>query len=144
MTTKQKPIDIEAVRELCAKATPGPWGTVGHGGVDNWPGGPEGEPDDLIEFYPNADDPGNAENNAALIAAARDIVPQLLDKVESQEAEIERLRGDNTAIDAIREWVCSLTTAIIPSAGRADTYTNGYHDARSRVRALLEETETKP
>lgn len=73
-------LDLKALRELCERATPGPWSLYFNDG--HWLRRPGNE--DLCA-HTNVD--------ARFIAAARDAVPQLLDLVAAKDAEIERLRG---------------------------------------------------
>jgi hypothetical protein len=75
---------LEELRELEAKATPGPWEAI-----------PGGEPPHVIDGqtafdvlgpYPLQDDAGGGwmtEENAALIAAMRNALPALLDVAEA-------------------------------------------------------------
>ena len=71
------PADPKALRKLLAKATPGPWGNNCHGTF--WS---EGERDEGNVLYLGAT---MTPNNAALIVAAVNSLPELLD-------ELERLR----------------------------------------------------
>jgi hypothetical protein len=70
-------IDVVGLRELLAKATPGPWETDGHGIV-----GGETDEEQFI-----ADSP----DHAALIAAAVNTLPQLLEAWEERERLREAL-----------------------------------------------------
>jgi hypothetical protein len=69
---------ITEARELCEKATPGPWEAGGYGAV----------------CLKSGFKLGNIEGtgNAAFIARSRTLIPELCDALEKANAEIERLR----------------------------------------------------
>lgn len=89
-------VDVGELRELDAGATPGPWwvlsmtrvigrgaiARVGHDGIDHSTG--EALPDEQIEQDEAAD--------AALIAATRNALPAILDRLERLEAVAEAAR----------------------------------------------------
>lgn len=84
------------LRELAERATPGPWVSVdGILAADD-----EGNSRSFIKPVPNegwqiAQTCGpNGENNAAFIAAAREAVLALLDRIEALERERDELRMD--------------------------------------------------
>lgn len=85
------PADRQKLRELCAKATEGPWEHCSSGLLV--------EAFDLIprEVSPTGPDAGavalvGAIDDAELIAAARDAIPALLDEVERLERELATAR----------------------------------------------------
>lgn len=113
-------LNIPELRALVAAATPGDWN------ADHL------EPSGLLTMVSSpstwvADTDVTAdrlgEANAAFIAAARTAVPELLDRVEALEAELEerecdvhaRIRAgyDKTVADAWRAEVAKLTAALV-------------------------------
>lgn len=79
-------IDIAALRELLAKATPGPW--------QAWDRGIGWEVHDASKNEINSGFRETfSEADAALIAALRNAAPALLDRIETLTAENERLKG---------------------------------------------------
>jgi hypothetical protein len=68
-----------------------PW-EAGHGSVTNWPLGAE-QPDDLVEFVSNCDDPRNWPYDARLIAATRTALPALLDALDAAVAALKTIRA---------------------------------------------------
>lgn len=98
-------IDRKRLRELCAKATEGPWEWVNGKTDEAWRSGDLWASLRTVEQFPMQYTPGkipkfiadvdtfhdNAEANAAFIAAARTAVPALLDALESAEGRIGEL-----------------------------------------------------
>lgn len=101
MTIEQS--EITHLRELLAKATPGPW-RIGVSEREVC-----GDPEDgcwySVAYTPNPRSPPKSArhrgwlDDASLIAAARNALPRLLDAYEAQAAEIERLRRVVNAAD---------------------------------------------
>ena len=94
MTGQQ--IDRDQLRELAENATPGPWEADldRHGETRGiWPTVPGEE--QIIGAYIAADGydsqgwSGGTDENLEFIAAARTAVPQLLDQIDQQEAELD-------------------------------------------------------
>lgn len=83
--------DIKALRELLAKATPGPWFDQSN---EDYPGANHKiRPIDNISEWPAFGEIASAgPHNAALIVAAVNNAPALLDRIEALEALNERLR----------------------------------------------------
>jgi hypothetical protein len=100
-------IDTKNLRELLAKATPGPWHTKTEcPGRCCWhvfrnPPLYGGTPDEAG----NQDEPivmnECREDDAALMAEARNQLPAILDELEAVRTERDRLR---TALKAIEQW----------------------------------------
>lgn len=87
---------LQKMRERCSKATEGPWLTVPTPkDADGWAtcsvvaAVARGQ-----NIYAQPSGGISPQNNLAFIAAARQDLPQLLDLVASQAAEIARLRGE--------------------------------------------------
>lgn len=106
----------DEIRALCNAATPGPW-TVPD----------DAEPDDAPviagEYYlcVSPDDGvrgGHSQADAAFIAAARELVPSLLARVEAAEADSAELRAENEALRASLREQDDAT----PSARRSADY----------------------
>lgn len=105
--------DIAKLRELLAKATPGPWdamNTFAEQGVEIWDGGPGDMPIARLAYrYPKV--PGrDAHPDAALIVALHNAAPALLDEVEalrlhreSANAQCRELAKEADALRAERE-----------------------------------------
>lgn len=109
---------IERLRGLLANATPGPWYTL------DAPWLPSGSETSILAESPDPhvarficdfdiwaldDDEGrkseNPDDDAALIVAAVNELPGLLDRLEALSAEVERLKEAlATCDDAIREY----------------------------------------
>jgi hypothetical protein len=75
-------IDLDAARALCDAAAPGPWVADGCY-ITNWTR--ENAPKPGFTIY---DEGGHGPEDAAFIAAARDLVPALLDEVERLQRAI--------------------------------------------------------
>lgn len=102
MTTPLTDEEIKRLRELCEKATPGPWESTGY---DDHPGD-QG-------WYVNALQPGGAvavalpynrraEADHLLIIAARTALPRLLDEVDRlKEANIFDQSAEDRNLDRI-------------------------------------------
>lgn len=96
-------LDLAAIRARTDAATEGPWSADPTGTVcakaDLLPDGKGGEilplsgPMEVAECYRD-ESPGERAKNAEFIAHSRADVPALLDLVEVQAAELERLRGE--------------------------------------------------
>jgi len=80
---------ITEARELCERATPGPWRTKDRGAYieihDNntW----------AKALSPFAHVEGDESDNAAFIARSRTLIPELCDALEKANAEMERLHN---------------------------------------------------
>jgi len=72
-------LDLKALRELCERATPGPWTLYFDDG--HW-----------LERPGTTDLCAHTNTDARFIAAARSALPALIDLVAAKDAEIERLR----------------------------------------------------
>ena len=89
-------LNIQYLRELCEKATKGPWELVfGHNtSVAYGLHGADGKP--VIVFRGiGTPKSGRGQNNIRLIAATREAMPELLDRVEALEkvlVAVKRLR----------------------------------------------------
>lgn len=103
------PVDLKELRRLHEAATPGPWFkymrtvTVEENGWDV----------EVAECSNNAR--GTVEADAALIAAARNALPELLDRLEAAESENARLREELNGLT----WVQRLLRRALemPAAG---------------------------
>lgn len=87
--------EIATLKRLERAATPGPWETAPMETTDNFNViSPDGYDDPwyICQCDSFAAD-ASSENNAALIAAARNALPKLLAEREADKAEIERLTG---------------------------------------------------
>lgn len=85
------------LRELCDKATPGPWRKVVCNKEDGWScvmGEHEAVTDGVQTGEMNGD-------NADFIAAARNALPELLDEVERLRARVERLEKVREAAEKV-------------------------------------------
>lgn len=112
-------IDTGELRELLAAATPGLWRFTDSETVDDvWDAGMtvvsnEGDPiaNVLDEWYEN--DPGEPAplNDAALIAAAVNALPALLDAADERDAAIRQARADALR-EAADAWQWGEWTAI--------------------------------
>jgi len=94
------PLDIPALRELLAKATPGPcaagcpgtWTPCSFMSAANWQRShvnAEGHVDDALTICRGMTGP-NRENNADFIAAVANALPALLDTIDALTAIVER------------------------------------------------------
>lgn len=98
MTTPTQRVDVARLSELMAKATPGPW-TTG-----------EGDPQSILSEHnwtciaqANTVFVDTADANAALIVAAVNALPAMLQQLAEREAEVEALRhAVERSIDAQR------------------------------------------
>jgi predicted secreted protein len=95
-------IDLDAVRRLCDEATPGPWraepGSSGQQADGRpWPS-TYVQPIDGNGVRQGSRFKVPTEADAAFIAAARELVPQLAAEVERLQAELKAMRYD-------RDWV---------------------------------------
>lgn len=101
-------IDIAALRELLAKATPGPWDWDGDGPAAVFALDADGAQDAHV-----AD---SSPLDAALICAARNAVPGLLDRIEALERSVEFYRNaadqQDMAVAAKQERIASLEAAL--------------------------------
>lgn len=95
-------IDYAAARALCDAAAPGPW-LADPGGcyITNWNG--DNWPKPEFTIY---DEGGHSPADAAFIAAARDLVPALLDEVDGLTRQADEL-GDIVRRDT--ETIARLT-----------------------------------
>lgn len=91
-----EPLDLEAIRVLADKATPGPWSAADEHG--DWPGatpawcvsrmdGEEWLHD--VFYHASQSDGEQAERDSEFIAAARTLIPQLVDALAAAQT-----RGD--------------------------------------------------
>lgn len=87
----------EEIRELCVWAAPGPWESNYAGDVLTQSGG------QIADFVPY-------EGNREFIAAARELVPQLLDRALKAEAELRRCYKDMEELTAERNDLKSILT----------------------------------
>lgn len=91
-------LNIQYLRELCEKATKGPWELVfGHNtSVAYGLHGADGKP--VIVFRGiGTPKSGRGQNNIRLIAATREALPELLDRVEKLEKVAEA--GQRVVLD---------------------------------------------
>lgn len=158
MTGQQ--IDRDRLRELAENATPGPWEADldRHGETRGiWPTGPGEE--QIIGSYVAADGydsqgwTGGTDENLEFIAAARTAVPQLLDQIDQQEAELDSwmtraYEAETRLAGWMEHWNATARTgavdevaAILEANARADRAEAERDQARAqvdRVRALLD------
>lgn len=94
MTT---PHDEVELRELLEKATPGPW-TASHGGLNhkviNWSKHPDGQADHstlVATVWPIGNNRKIATDNTDLIAAARNALPSLLDRLQKLREALDKI-----------------------------------------------------
>jgi hypothetical protein len=100
--------DLTALRALEAATTPGPW-----------------RPGVAIPHDPEWVHSIHTVADSAFIAAARNALPELIDRLEAAEAERDRLRAGIEALaDECEVW--------------ADD-DDGYHEMADRLRALAKE-----
>jgi hypothetical protein len=103
---KREPVDVEQLRELCDKATPGPWTVVTHDGrknigIDSAEVSAMDHGGVVANLHITAwkQEKRDARPTAAFIAAARTALPACLD-------EIEELRAENASlVNSLRELV---------------------------------------
>lgn len=138
--------DLEALKGLIAAATPGPWFVVEPSkrnprSVQVFHAGDDlnhiAKCDDQMCFH---DRPRNIEN-AALIAAARTALPELVERVETATATIEGLRGEVERLKAQRdereELLLTLHDALSDLFDRSmtESVTNGIRAAIYLIRS---------
>lgn len=129
--TPPQPVDIARLRELLAKATPGPWG-VERTDKDNWIGPMRRSGDGKVaEIVCDTDRNGlypeylqRNDANADLIAALRNAAPALLD-------ELERLRKDSAELNAIAK-----------AMGNRPVF-DGFKTSPERLAALMHVAESR-
>lgn len=96
-------IDLEAIEELASRATQGPWVSSGGTGVDRDGVGAR------FEWVADC----STKENAAFIAAARELVPRLVAEVRARDTELAATRASearlvvelaqrDTVIEAVR------------------------------------------
>lgn len=92
MTDPTAPATIARLRELIAVATPLPWCCCDFGHLECREIGDIGN----IELHAPTSPFTRAESkdDAALIVEAVNVLPAILDQLDAQAAEIERMRGD--------------------------------------------------
>ena len=104
---------IKQARELCEKATPGPWYNFGDWMIHT-------EPDIEHNGIHNEKTIGTVRaNNAAFIAASRTLVPQLRDALEAEQKEIEQLK---TQCDINATSFFDMREQLKNAAAERDTY----------------------
>lgn len=106
--------EIDALRALCDGATAGPWRTSTYGGEK-----PLVVVDDALELIavtggPSIYSSGECEANAAFIAAARTVMPALLDALEAAESRVREMEG------LLREWSLEIERASDNLIGRIE------------------------
>lgn len=73
--------ELKHLRDLCDKATPGPWNTIMDG--DGKHSGVENRNQEIVPRYTPYEDSGiYKEEDAEFIAESRTVIPKLLDEVE--------------------------------------------------------------
>jgi len=111
MTTTDIAAQCERLRAALEGVTPGPWLHRLSVMADRYEIALELDGPSLV-IVADTPDPEEAKFNARFIALSREAVPTLLDTIERQAAEIERLRG---ALKRARRYVADL-----PVLGDAD------------------------
>lgn len=87
-------IDRDKLRELCERATPGPWGIIEIGPqASNTQVCRDGRQNHLICDCGDFEIAGSGPSDAAFIAAARTALPALLDLTDAQAAKIATQSG---------------------------------------------------
>jgi hypothetical protein len=139
--------ELQAIRERCEKATPGPWRTVG-----KKPGyevemivagdyADEGEPDLVVEVWASADNKADAE----FIAHAREDVPKLLDEVKELREINDWLRKENAKLSNGLHEVCeevSYLRAVLDEYKKCEEeYASDLCDAYAENKRLREALE---
>ena len=125
---------IRRAREALVDVTPGPWEV----GARQWPEQVGccplvGRPYSVhgTDFYNTA--AATTRANARFIAAARDLVPAMADRLEAQEALLrEAMDALGMAVDDLDEWV-----ACGDSLAQAGFNVDGTADCAERARATL-------
>lgn len=116
--------DTQKLRALVEKATPGPWDTDGStsvGAGEEWLA--------HLTAYDDGSSLAQARADAAFIAAARDAVPALLDRLAAVEAKNERLEAVEGRLS---ELLWDLTGGLLSKTG---------YDVRTMVQAVEAEFE---
>jgi hypothetical protein len=90
---------IERLRALLAEATPGPWAWTETGGPFALVMGPDG--DELVHVRMNLGLGSNPDRDAALIAAAVNALPALLDVAEAARDYLAHDRDTNALAAAL-------------------------------------------
>jgi hypothetical protein len=139
------PPDLEFIESLYKAATPEPWHTADEIGSPWNVDCAEGNGVAMAQQRtPIRDDPHQRDRraNAQFIAAMPSIVPQLVERIRAQDAEIARLRGAFATIETwMREgydtngcdrWICT------PDGVDGSVETRSYADADIKAPSLLE------
>lgn len=154
------PAERARLRELRAKATPGPWTTDTNHVIKMLP---DGTADYLLESEPT--ESGSIDemtSNAEICAAAVNALPSLLDTADRLEAEITRLNKDVSLLVAandaklellkqqeaenarllatfarLEEWTHLHGFELVPPPGAADTFGDGMRKAKRQVGNIL-------
>jgi hypothetical protein len=92
-------INVERLRELLAKATPGPWHWSENGNIYGGPEGRYADVDEVAAIYTN--DEATGAPNAPLIIEVINALPNLL-------ADYERLRGMEERVKGAAVGACGL------------------------------------
>jgi len=126
-------LDLESLKALAEKATPGPWNSARDPGASEWFVDRMVASDDGEDEYEQIARRVKTSADAAFIAAAREAVPSLI-------AEIERLRG-GAVPDAVRD-------ALEHEAERLETspllYRDGWAKRAATIRAFLAAAGSAP
>jgi hypothetical protein len=137
--------DLQELRALLAKATPVPWHELGMPYYQYWiTGSPAPKHGQIIKNriavldsyeWPNAEMPPERRTaNAALIVAAVNALPALLDRLEQAEARIARLERVAEAAVSIQQL----------NYWSRDVKDNPYWDSLDSALAALNEPEKQP
>lgn len=105
-----EPTDLDELERLEAAATPGPWEVEGFGWTDTETGDGEdwvtirqaGSTNAIMDSLIHDQNQDQVERNFALIAAARNALPDLIRRVREAEAERDRLRAQ--VVKVVAGW----------------------------------------
>ena len=133
------PIDTEALRRLADQATPGPW--------HPHPAGKYVWTEELGGIIQNWSDDANAVADMEFIAAARETVPALLDRIARLEAQSdirgravviyrERAREAEAERDCRRRENAELRDELVATQEYGAKLAHGKDEAEARIKAV--------
>lgn len=103
---------VQRARELAKKATPGPWETDGRQVVEGEYRGPEGNEMVAWFFKPDGTRVENYEANSEFIAAARTLLPELVEAYDATDLECDERSRTIDRLIAERDRVVALNTRL--------------------------------